>query len=260
MKKLVLILFMLSGIKISFSQTANKSIAALRITQAPKIDGELNDSCWMYAEIAGDLIQNQLSPGAPSYKKTEVKITYDDDAIYIGALLHDESDSILGELSTRDNEANADLFGILFDTYNDDINAYGFFLTAAGTQIDARYSSEGQDFDWNAVWLSSVKITREGWVVEIKIPYSALRFSAKDEQTWGFNIIRKIRRTREMSFWNFVDPKIDAFVRQFGDLTNLKNIKPPVRLSFSPYVAGLFNHYPYNQPGIKNESLRILTP
>ncbi|MBK7667053.1 MAG: carbohydrate binding family 9 domain-containing protein [Sphingobacteriaceae bacterium] len=257
MKKLVLILFMLSGIKISFSQTANKSIAALRITQAPKIDGELNDSCWMYAEIAGDLIQNQLSPGAPSYKKTEVKITYDDDAIYIGALLHDESDSILGELSTRDNEANADLFGILFDTYNDDINAYGFFLTAAGTQIDARYSSEGQDFDWNAVWLSSVKITREGWVVEIKIPYSALRFSAKDEQTWGFNIIRKIRRTREMSFWNFVDPKIDAFVRQFGDLTNLKNIKPPVRLSFSPYVAGLFNHYPYNQPGIKNESFNF---
>jgi hypothetical protein len=257
MKKLVLILFMLLGMKVSFSQTANKSIAALRITQAPKIDGELNDSCWMNAEIAGDLIQNQLSPGAPSYKKTEVKITYDDDAIYIGALLHDESDSILGELSTRDNEANADLFGILFDTYNDDINAFGFFLTAAGTQIDARYSSEGQDFDWNAVWLSSVKITREGWVVEMKIPYSALRFSAKDEQTWGFNIIRKIRRTREMSFWNFVDPKIDAFVRQFGDLTNLKNIKPPVRLSFSPYIAGLFNHYPYNQPGIKNESFNF---
>ena len=203
---------------------ANKSINALRVTKAPIIDGELNDSCWINAEIASDLIQNQLSPGSPSYKKTEVKIIYDDDAIYIGAMLFDEPDSVLGELSTRDNEANADLFGILFDTYNDDINAFGFFLTAAGTQIDARYSSEGQDFDWNAVWLSTVKIRREGWVVEIKIPYSALRFSTKDEQTWGFNIIRKIRRTREMSFWNFVDPKIAAFAKQFGDLTGLKNI------------------------------------
>lgn len=257
MKKLILLILIVIGVEASFSQTAPKSINALRVDQPPKIDGNLNDSCWIFAEIAGDLIQNQLNPGSPSYKKTEVKITYDDDAIYIGAMLYDEPDSVLGELSTRDNEANADLFGVLFDTYNDDINAFGFFLTAAGTQIDARYSSEGQDFDWNAVWLSSVKISKEGWVVEMKIPYSALRFSAKDEQTWGFNIIRKIRRTREMSFWNFVDPKIDAFVRQFGDLTNLKNIKPPVRLSFSPYVAGLFNHYPYNQPGIKNESFNF---
>lgn len=254
MKKLILILLISIGAETSFSQTALRSINALRVEQAPKIDGNLNDSCWTFAEIAGDLIQNQLSPGSPSYKKTEVKITYDDDAIYIGAMLYDSPDSILGELSTRDNEANADLFGVLFDTYNDDINAYGFFLTGAGTQIDARYSSEGQDFNWNAVWQSVVKITRDGWVVEMKIPYSALRFSAKDEQTWGFNIIRKIRRTREMSFWNFVDPKIDAFVKQFGDLTGLKNIKPPVRLSFSPYIAGIFNHYPYNQPGIKNES------
>jgi hypothetical protein len=254
MKKLILFIFIAIGPEISFSQTVHKSLNALRVDHPPKIDGYLNDSSWIFAEVADDLIQNQLSPGSPSYKKTEVKIIYDDNAIYIGALLYDASDSILGELSTRDNEANADLFGILFDTYNDDINAFGFFLTAAGTQIDARYSSEGQDFNWNAVWQSVVKITKDGWVAEIKIPYSALRFSAKEEQTWGFNIIRKIRRTREMSFWNFVDPKIEAFVSQFGDLTNLKNIKPPPRLSFTPYVAGLFNHYPYNQPGIKNES------
>ncbi len=254
MKKLFVFILSILAINNGLSQTT-KSVGALRITASPKIDGNLNDSCWLNAEIAGDLIQNMLNPGAAADQKSEVKIIYDDNAIYIGAMLYDTSpDSILRELSTRDNEANADLFGILFDTYNDDINAFGFFLTAAGTQIDARYSSEGQDFDWNAVWQSSVKINNVGWVVEMKIPYSALRFSAKDEQTWGFNIIRKIRRTREMSFWNFVDPKIGAFVKQFGDLTGLKNIKPPPRLSFSPYIAALFNHYPYNQPGIKNES------
>ncbi len=254
MKKLfVFILFVLT-FNNGFSQ-ALKSIGALRVTNSPKIDGNLNDSSWVNAEPAVDLIQNMLSPGMPSEQKCEVKVVYDDAAIYIGAMLYDSSpDSILRELSTRDAEANADLFGVLFDTYNDDINAFGFFVTAAGTQIDARYSSEGQDFNWNAVWQSSVKYNEKGWVIEMKIPYSALRFSAKEEQTWGFNIIRKIRRTREMSFWNFVDPKIDAFVKQFGDLTGLKNIKPPVRLSFSPYIAGLFNHYPYNQVGIKNES------
>jgi hypothetical protein len=238
----IVILFSALG---GLSQTL-KTVTALRIDQSPKIDGILNDSCWLSAETAADFIQNQLRPGEPSQQKSEVRIAYDDVAIYIGALLYDTSpDSILHELSTRDNEANADLFGVLFDTYNDDINAFGFFVTAAGTQIDARYSSEGQDFNWNAVWQSSVKYNEKGWVIEMKIPFSAVRFSARDEQTWGFNIIRKIRRYREMSFWNPVDPKIDAFVKQFGDLQGLKNLKPPPRLSLTPYVAGSFNHYPY---------------
>ncbi|HWY12877.1 MAG TPA: DUF5916 domain-containing protein, partial [Bacteroidia bacterium] len=254
MKKycIFIIFFLLSAT--AFSQSL-RNVRALRIDKGPKIDGVLNDSCWINAEAADGFIQNQLHPGHPSEQKSEVKIVYDDIAIYIGAMLYDTSpDSILHELSTRDNEANADLFGILFDTYNDDLNAFGFFVTAAGTQIDARYSSEGQDFNWNAVWQSVVKIGGKGWIIEMKIPYSALRFSAKDEQTWGFNIIRKIRRYREMSFWNNVDPKIDAFVRQFGNLSGLKNLKPPPRLSLTPYVAGLFNNYPYNQPGINNSS------
>ena len=250
---LYLVIFILT-VSDTFSQ-AIKTMHAVRTEAIPKIDGILNDSCWMNVETATDFIQNQLHPGLPSEQKSEVKILYNDDAIYIGAMLFDTSpDSILHELSTRDNEANADLFGIFFDTYNDDINAYGFFVTAAGTQIDARYSSEGQDFNWNAVWISSIKYNDKGWVVEMKIPYSAVRFSAKDEQQWGLNIIRKIRRTREMSFWNPVDPKINALVKQFGHLAGLKNLKPPPRLSLTPYLAGLFNNYPYNQPGIYNSS------
>jgi hypothetical protein len=249
--------FYFSVLLFLFSYFANsqglKRVDALRISSSPKIDGQLNDSCWINAEIANGFIQRDLHPGLPSEQRSEIKICYDDGAVYIGAQLYDSSpDSILRELSTRDNEANADLFGVFFDTYNDDINAYGFFVTAAGTQIDARYSSEGQDFDWNAVWMSSVKINEKGWVIEMRIPYSALRFTEKEEQAWGFNVIRKIRRLRENSFWNPVDPKINALVRQFGDLGGLKNLKPPVRLSFSPYVAGILNHYPYDQPGVKN--------
>jgi hypothetical protein len=228
---------------------------AVRTTAAPKIDGVLDDSCWINSEIAADFIQRDLHPGVSSQQRTEVKVIYNDDAIYIGAQLFDSApDSILRELSTRDNEANSELFGVFFDTYNDDINAFGFFVTSAGTQIDARYSISDQDFDWNAVWVSSVKLNDKGWAVEFKIPYSALRFAAKEEQTWGFQIIRKIRRYRENAFWNNVDPKINALVRQFGDLSGLKNLKPPIRLSFTPYVAGSMNHYPYNDPSIKNLS------
>ncbi|MDP3558654.1 MAG: DUF5916 domain-containing protein [Bacteroidota bacterium] len=235
----------------SFSQ--NKSVAALRTLVSPKIDGVLDDTCWVNAEIAKDFIQRDLHPGLASEFKTEVKFLYDNEAIYISANCYDSSpDSILRELSTRDNEANAELFGVFFDTYDDDINAFGFFVTSAGTQIDARYSSEGQDFDWNAVWMSDVKINKTGWAIEMKIPYSALRFSEEEIQSWGLNIIRKIRRKRENSFWNPVNPKINALVRQFGQLTGLENLKPPVRLSLVPYVAGIVNHYPFNDVNVKD--------
>lgn len=230
-----------------------KTLAAARTRHPPQIDAALADSCWESASVASGFIQRELNPGQPSQQKAEVRILYDDEAIYIGANLFDSApDSILHELSTRDSEANADLFGVFFDTYNDDINAFGFFVTAAGTQIDARYSDEGQDFDWNAVWISSVKINDSGWCVEMKIPYSALRFSKQEVQTWGCNFVRKIRRTREMSFWNPLNPLVNAMVRQFGDLSGLENLKPPVRLSFTPYLAGVFNHYPHNDPAIKD--------
>ncbi len=237
------------------AELAPRVLNACRAERAPKVDGVLDEACWQKADSAVDFIQRDLIPGNPSAQKTNVYIIYDDEAIFIGANLQDNRpDSILRELSTRDNEANADLFGVFLDTYNDDINAFGFFVTAAGTQIDARYSSQGQDFDWNAVWSSAVSITPNGWNIEMKIPYSALRFSEKEEQVWGINLIRKIRRLRENSFWNPIDPTINALVRQFGDLRGLKNIKPPVRLSLSPYVAGMVNNYPYNEPGVNNFS------
>ncbi len=227
-----------------YSQSQQKkSLHAKRIYHPPKIDAHLGDTCWQHAPVAGDFIQYELTPGAPSARRSEVQLLYDDLALYIGAKLFDPSpDSILRELSTRDNEANADLFGVFFDTYNDDINAYLFAVTAAGTQIDGRLSSEGFDANWNGVWSSAHRHTPEGWVVEMRIPYSALRFQNSQTQKWGLNIFRKVRKLREFSFWNFCDPRIDAWVIQAGDLEGLEGITPPPRLSFSPYIAGLLNH------------------
>lgn len=232
-----------------------KKVAAVRVEHPPKIDGVLDDAEWQDVPVATDFVQNAPKPGAPAGMCSEVRIVYDDVAVYVGAQLYDDHpDSILHELSQRDNEANADLFGVFFDTYNDDINAYGFFVTSAGVQLDGRYSSQGQDLNWNAVWQSQTRINDLGWAVELKIPYSAIRFPKVADQNFGFNIIRKIRRTREDEFWNEVKPDVAGLINQSGALTGISDIKSPVRLSLTPYVAAYMENYPYNEPGQKNNS------
>lgn len=253
MKRLLSFLFLFFSLT-SFA-LENKKVSAQRIQQSPKIDGVLDDEAWKMADPATDFIQRAPKPGEPSNQKSEVKIVYDDVAIYIGAMLYDSNaDSVLRELSERDNEANADLFGLIIDTYNDDINGFGFFITAAGVQIDARYSPQGQDFNWNAVWQSQVKISDNGWIAEFKIPYSAIRFSKDSIQDWGVNFIRKIRRTREDAFWNNVNPSVNGLINQFGDIVGISDIKSPVRLSLSPYISAYAENYPYNVLGKSNNS------
>ncbi len=257
MKYLLLSIILFQFTSPSFSQ-GKKQLTASRINQAPIIDGVLDDDAWKGAMIATDFIESTPMPGLPALRKTEVKIIYDDVAMYVGAMMYENHpDSILCELCQRDNEANADLFGLILDTYNDDMNAYGFFVTSAGVQIDARYSSEGQDFNWNAVWQSQTTINEKGWAVEFKIPYSALRFSNVAEQNWGLNFIRKIRKTRGLDFWNEVKPEVDGLIIQSGDLHGIANIKSPLRLSLTPYISTYLENYPYNNSGHSNNSYSV---
>ena len=225
-----------------------KSIGAKLIQNAPTIDGVLDEEIWENAEIATDFIQLEPNPGNKASQKTEVRILYNDYALYVGAILYDVSkDSILRQFSQRDNEDNTDIFGILLDTYNDDQNGYGFFVHPTGVQWDARFSSSGQDIAWDAVWKSAVKIDEKNWYVEMEIPYSAIRFPEKEIQTWGINFARKIRRHREFIFWSPVNPEVNGILVQSGDLTGLENIEPPLRLSLTPYVSGYMEHYTVNK-------------
>ena len=236
-----------------------KEMSATRVSLPPKIDGKLNDPSWQSSEIITDFIQHQPNPGKPSERRSEVRLIYDNSALYIAAYFYETSpDSIMKELSKRDELGNVDYCAFIFDTYNDGINGFGFFVTAAGVQLDAKYSTErGEDFTWDAVWESSVNIVSDGWIVEIKIPYSAIRFPKKDIQVWGFNAERVIRRTREMSFWNFIDPKENGFINQSGILTGINNIESPLRLSFSPYISVTAEHFPYNLPEVENTSYQF---
>jgi len=223
----------------AFSQRAQKKeLKALRIFESPKIDGVLSETFWQEAEAATDFVQYEPFNGAAPTYPTRVMVACDDNALYIGAIMYDdEPGRIMRELGPRDPESlNADLFVVSISPYNDGLNSFDFFLYASGVQADIKSFSTGSDVSWDAVWKSHVSITDEGWVAELEIPWSALRFPKVGQQVWGLNFAREIRRIREISSWNFIDKKIEGFINQAGILIGIEDIRPPLRLSLEPYL------------------------
>jgi hypothetical protein len=212
-----------------------------------------DEAMWQQAPIATDFIQNRPNPGPHEKHPTEVRVLYDDANLYIGAVMHDVSpDSIMRELTARDNIGNSDFIGIFLDTYHDKLNGYGFIVTTGGVQADARYSpAGGEDFNWNAVWDSRTMVKGTDWYAEMRIPYSAIRFSKTAEQLWGLNFMRQRKRDNQAFFWNEVKPAVDGFVNQWGMLEGLSNIEPPLRLSLTPYISGYVNHNPVTEDGAR---------
>jgi len=261
LKNYICLSLLLIGICASSQQ---KSIQAVKITQAPKIDGKLDDAAWSQAAVLSEFVQNFPTFGLPISKRTDVKILYDNAAIYVGAYMYDEPNLIRKQITARDGESQTDVdyFSVFFDTYNDHQNGFQFLVTTANVQTDARLSpNSGGDFGsygdktWDAVWESQVSMKADGWVVEMRIPYISLRFAKKDLQDWGIQFLRFFRRNNESSFWNPVDPKVNGFVNQFGEMKGLKDIQPPLRLSFSPYVTTGYRSSPQTS-GYLNEWIR----
>lgn len=223
-----------------------KELFSKRISTAIHVDGQLNEDEWKDAQFATDFVMFEPDNGKPiaQEKKTEVKILYDNDAIYVGAVLYDnEPNKILKELAERDNFGVSDAFGIFINGYNDGQQDFRFFVTAAGGQLDCVATEQtSEDFSWNAIWESKAKITDFGWVVEMKIPYAALRFSENKNQIWGLNFIRELRRDRQIYTWNPVNANIGAVIQQAGILKGINDIKTPTRLFLIPYASSYVNH------------------
>ncbi len=220
-----------------------KDLEAFRISNTIKIDGSLSESEWNNAEIAKDFTQRSPDQGEPATQKSEIKVLYDNTSIYVGGKLFDDPNLIANQLTSRDGLSNADWFGILLSPYKDGFNGNGFVLTSAGVQMDTKYSADGEDTNWDAVWEGETSIVEDGWIVEMRIPYSAIRFPNSEEQVWDLNFVRNINRAGESSFWNPIDQTINGFLTQFGKLKGIKNIKPPVRLQATPFVVGYLENY-----------------
>jgi Domain of unknown function (DUF5916)/Carbohydrate family 9 binding domain-like len=257
MRKLSLLICFIITLKTSvFSQQTIKKMHAVKTDATFKIDGDLSEAGWKKCPPFTGLIEFRPNPGKveSDQNKTEVYILYDDNNIYIGGYCHEKSvDSISRELVGRDKIGNSDFVGVIFDTYNDKINGSGFFVTPYGEQYDAKYSAFGNEDDtWNAVWESEAKMQKDGWTFEMRIPYSALRFSNKENQTWGLNIIRRRQKTSQQFAWSNIDPNVSGLQNQEGEWTGIEKIKAPLRLSFSPYFSTYLNHYPYKTEGVKD--------
>ncbi|MFE3870020.1 DUF5916 domain-containing protein [Flavobacterium sp. ZS1P70] len=242
MRKLLLILVLFFSV---LGHSQKKVLQTKSISENITIDGKIDEEAWKSAPVASDFIMFEPDNGKaiPENKKTEVKVLYDNDAIYVAALMYDnEPKKIMKEISQRDNFGSSDLFGVFVNGFNDGQQDFRFIVSASDGQADCLGTdTNGEDYSWDAVWKSKAVITDFGWIVEMRIPYAALRFSGENKQTWGLNFFREIQRDRHKYSWNFIDSKLGTFTQQSGTLEGIENIKPPTRLFLLPYSSFYVN-------------------
>ena len=230
---------------IMYGQNPKKTLFTQYTTDKITIDGNFNEPVWQNAAIANNFVMIDPDNGKPekAERKSEVKVVYTNDALYIAATLTDNEPSKIGkELALRDNFVTADHFGVQINGFNDGQQEFRFFVSASGVQIDMIYTeANGEDTSWDAIWESKTLITATGWNVELRIPFAALRFSAEKKQTWGINFYRDIVRDRQRFTWNLINNNIKNEANQAGILEGIENIKTPTRLFFIPYTSQYFN-------------------
>ncbi len=215
---------------------------AARTDEKPKIDGVLDDDCWMNTGTwDGGFIQQQPHQAARPSQKTEIKILYDDKYLYFGAVCYDNEPEKMDPILGRRDEINGDITGIALDSYNDKQTAFEFNLTAAGQKIDLMHMGEyGWDFEWNAVWDGKTSIGDSAWYAEMRIPFTQIRFSKEKEQVWGMHIWRWINRFQEESQWKLIPVDAPAMVYIFGELRGISDIPYKRNFEIMPYAKGKY--------------------
>ena len=198
--------------------------AAVRTTTAPAIDGRLDDTAWNGAPVISLFVQRDPDEGVPASEATEVRIAYDDEAMYVAARMHDRG-RVTSRLGRRDmTTSSSDWFRVSLDSYYDRRSAFRFEVNPDGVRRDSAISGGGGnagadgDLAWDAVWDAAATIDADGWTAEMRIPFSQLRFTAADEQTWGLQLERVIDRRQELSMFSFTPKSEQGGVPAFGDL------------------------------------------
>ncbi len=214
-------------------------VTAVRLTAPIVVDGELTEAVWQGAPAFTDFFQRDPVEGAPGSERTEVRVAFDDDAIYLGARLWDSHpDSIVARLARRDVSISADRFSFYLDPYLDRRSGYYFMVNAAGTQYDGTLSNDGfEDASWDGVWSGAAHVDDRGWTCEMRIPFSQLRFNRGDRQVWGVNLRRVLPRKTEEAFLAYPPKKESGFVSRFGDLVGLDGIRPGRAVEVVPYAT-----------------------
>jgi len=206
----------------------------------PAIDGSIEDVAWQAGQWEGEFIQFQPHNGAPPSQKTEFKILFDENNIYVAIKAYDTSiDSIVRRISRRDN-GEGDFVGISFDSYFDRQTGFTFLTNAAGVKNDFIWARDGQleDDTWDPIWFTGARMYDWGWAAEMRIPLTQLRFRISDGGTWGVEVFRRLFRSQQLSVWQHIDNNSSGLVHNFGELTGLTGIKPRKQADITPFVVG----------------------
>ena len=219
-----------------------RRLEAVRATGRITLDGALDEPSWASAPLATQFIQNDPREGEPATYDTEVRVVYDDEAIYFGVFARDEEPGRLtvNDLKKDFNTGNNDGFRLVLDTFHDARNGYTFATNPAGAKYDAQMVNEGRErnADWDGIWDVVTQVTETGWYAEIRIPFRTLKFKNQDTQTWGVNFERKLRRANEDSYWSPVPRIYDLDrVSMAGTIEGLRGVRPGMNLRFKPYAS-----------------------
>lgn len=233
-----------------------KTLEISRAGSTIKIDGKLDEQDWLNAQEAGYFVEFEPDNGKPELPeiKNLAKVTYDDVAIYVGAELSDvKMDSVFTQLSQRDSFDTSDWFTFSINPYNDGQQEFQFTVTAANVQSDVFFTNEnGSDSSWDVIWESKVVVHEGGWTVEMKIPFTSLRFPKEKMADWGINFYRKIIRKGTTYSWNFINNNKGSQALYMGNLRGLNDIQPPTRLFLIPYSS----FYVTSTDGINNNQFK----
>ncbi len=213
------------------------AVKAIRLNESVVVDGVLSESIWKNGNGVNKFRQRDPIEGAEPTEKTEVRVAYDDHAIYVGARMYDSApDSIIARLARRDANISSDYIVFFIDPYYDRRSGFYFGLTAAGTLMDGVLMNDDWDDDsWDGVWDGKVNIDKEGWTAEFQVPYSQLRFQNKDRYIWSVNFKRQIERKHESNYLVFTPKDGSGFVSRFVDLVGIENIVPARQVELLPY-------------------------
>ena len=239
MKKLlisVVIFFFI--LPLSSAQTIEKKrYKATRTSEVPVINGILDEEIWKSGEWIDDFTQNEPYNGSPSSQRTEFSILFDDDNLYVGIKAYDTSpDSIVNRLTRRD-QADGDLAAIIVDSFHDLRTGFCFGVSSAGVKYDLMFSNDGQNQDqsWNPNWWVKTSINKEGWIAEMKIPFSQIRFDKNSGDVWGLEMARVLYRKNETAFWQHIPKDSPGLIHMFGEMSGLEEIKPRKIFDVTPY-------------------------
>ena len=223
-----------------------RRIVPARAAGPIKLDGTLDEPAWADAPVARGFIQKDPREDAPATYDTEVRVLYDDDALYFGVFAKDDGPGgpIVADLKKDFATGSSDGFRVVLDTFKDGRNSYEFGINPAGAKWDAQSANEGREVNanWDGIWEVRTRLTETGWYAEIKIPFRSLKFSDADPQTWGLNFERKLRRLNEDSYWSPLPRIYNAErVSLAGTLEGMRGLHPGRNIRVKPYTLGSSN-------------------